>query len=76
MKNFIRRFGDLSVQSNDELEALVARCDRLTNGVNAEAFRNHPDLGAWVANELTGVKQALQAGMVIKPRRNINRRHT
>ena len=74
LKDFIGRFRELSVRSNDDLEKLVNECDQLTRGVTADTFRNIPELRQHVAQKLAEVKEAMESDLVVLPRRKIKRR--
>jgi hypothetical protein len=71
---FFRRFRQLNVRSNNELDALVSQAEQIVQGVEPQSLRNNQVLRQTVAGELAEVQSALDALMVDRPRRNIRRR--
>jgi hypothetical protein len=76
LREFIQRFRDLSIHSNDELDKLVTECDNLTRGVSAAQLRDLPDIRKHVAERLAQVKETMETDMTLAPRRRIKRRPT
>jgi hypothetical protein len=70
---FFRRFNDLNVSSNDQLDDLVERCQQLVSGVAPQSLRDNDSLRTSLANNLSSVQSALDQLMVERPRRNIIR---
>jgi len=73
LSEFFQRFRQLNVRSNDDLDALVARAQRIVSGVAAPELRENLSLRDQVANQLGHVQQAIDATMVDRPRRRIIR---
>lgn len=74
LTDFFQRFRSLNVRSNDDLDQLVARAQRIVRGVEPQALRNNAALRDHVAAEMTRVQSALDGLLVDRPRRNILRR--
>ena len=70
---FFRRFHDLNVSSNDQLDDLVERCQQLVSGVAPQSLRDNDSLRTSLSNNLSSVQSALDQLMVERPRRNIIR---
>jgi hypothetical protein len=64
----------LSIHSNDQLDDLVQRAQRLMNGVEPQQLRDNAALRQRVATQLSGVQSSLDGLMVDRRRRNILRR--
>jgi hypothetical protein len=73
LSEFFDRFRQLNVRSNEELDALVARAQRIVAGVEANALRDNVPLRDLVANQLGQVQTALDHVMIDRPRRRIIR---
>ncbi len=71
---FFRRFRQLNVRSNQELDELVSQAEQIVQGVEPQSLRDNQVLRQTVASELAEVQNALDALMVDRPRRNILRR--
>ena len=71
---FFRRFRQLNVRSNQELDELVSQAEQIVQGVEPQSLRDNQVLRQTVASELAEVQSALDALMVDRPRRNILRR--
>lgn len=74
LTEFFERFRTLSVHSNDQLDDLVQRAQRLMNGVEPQQLRDNTALRQRVATQLSGVQSSLDGLMVDRPRRNILRK--
>ena len=71
---FFRRFRQLNVRSNQELDELVSQAEQIVQGVEPQSLRDNQVLRQTVASELAEVQNALDSLMVDRPRRNILRR--
>ena len=74
LTEFFTRFGQLNVSSNEELDRLVADCQRIVRGVGPQDLRDSQQLRQYVATELSGVQSVLDGLLVDRPRRNILRK--
>ena len=71
---FFDRFRELSIGSNDELESLVERAQRVLRGVEPQQLRDRTELRQRIAGQLAGVQSQLEGVLVDRPRRAILRR--
>lgn len=71
---FFDRFQELSIGSNDELESLVDRAQRVLRGVEPQQLRDRTQLRQRIAGQLAGVQSQLEGLLVDRPRRAILRR--
>jgi hypothetical protein len=74
LTEFFNRFRQLNIRSNEELDRLVADCQRIIRGVEPQALRNDQGLRQHVATELSRVQSVLDGLLEDRPRRNILRR--
>jgi len=74
LTEFFRRFRELNVRSNDELDGLVEQCQQIVRGVKPQNLRDDQGLRQQVAAELGQVQNVLDDLLVDRPRRNILRR--
>ena len=74
LTQFFERFRELNVRSSEELDQLVADCQRIVHGVSPQDLREHDDLRQYVATELSSVQSVLDGLLADRPRRNILRR--
>ncbi|WLD15107.1 hypothetical protein [Planctellipticum variicoloris] len=74
LTEFFERFRTLNVRSNDQLDDLVQRAQRLMNGVEPQQLRDNTTLRQRVAAQLSSVQSSLDGLMVDRPRRNILRK--
>ena len=74
LTEFFGRFRELNVRSSEELDRLVADCQRIVRGVEPQSLRDNQGLRQHVATELTRVQGVLDGLLVDRPRRNILRR--
>ncbi len=74
LTEFFERFRSLNVRSNDQLDELVQRAQRVMNGVEPQQLRDNAPLRQRLASQLSSVQSALDGLMVDRPRRNILRR--
>lgn len=70
---FFDRFRTLNVQSNEELDELVQRAQRMMSGVEPQQLRDNAALRQRVATQLSSVQSSLDGLMVDRPRRRIIR---
>lgn len=73
LTDFFERFRELNVRSSQELEQLVAQCQRIVRGVAPQDLRDREDLRQHVATQLAGVQSVLDGLLVDWPRRRILR---
>jgi hypothetical protein len=73
---FFRRFRQLNVRSNEELDEVVSQAEQIVQGVEPQSLRDNHVLRQTVASELGGIRNALDSLMIDRPRRNILRRPT
>ena len=74
LTEFFERFRELNVRSSEELDRLVADCQRVVRGVEPQDLRESQGLRQHVATELSRVQSVLDGLLVDRPRRNILRR--
>ena len=74
LMEFFQRFQNLNVSSNDELDGLVERAQRVVHGVQPQQLRDSGALRQQVATQLAGVQSVLDGLLVDRPRRAIIRR--
>lgn len=73
MTEFFGRFRQLNIRSNDQLDDLVAQCERLIRGVDPQTLRDNQSLRRSLSTDLASVQGSLDQLMVDRPRRNIIR---
>lgn len=73
---FFRRFRQLNVRSNEDLDELVSQAQQIVQGVEPQSLRDNHVLRQTVASELSDIRSALDSLMIDRPRRNILRRPT
>ena len=71
---FFRRFKDLNLNSDPELDQLLEQCQQVVQGVEPQTLRDNTVLRQSVASELSQVQNILDDLLVDRPRRNILRR--
>jgi len=74
LSEFFERFRTLNVRSDQQLDDLVDRVQRLVRGIEPQELRERQPLRDHVAHELAGVQSILDGLLVDRPRRNILRR--
>ncbi|MCY2994365.1 MAG: hypothetical protein NTY19_41815 [Planctomycetota bacterium] len=74
LTEFFERFKQLNVRSNEQLDEVVAQCQRMVRGVEPQALRDNQGLRQHVTQELSQVQNVLDLLLVDRPRRNILRR--
>jgi hypothetical protein len=73
LTEFFQRFRSLNVRSNQELDELVDRAQRVVQGVEAQSLRDNEGLRQQVAAQLSRVQTAVDSMLVDQPRRRIVR---
>jgi len=74
LADFFQRFRQLNINSNEQLDELVDRCEGLLSGVQPQRLRDSQGLRQLVATNLASVQSSLDQLLVERPRRNIQRR--
>jgi hypothetical protein len=73
LQEFFQRFRQLNVRSDEQLDALVGRCQDIVQGVAPQQLRSNQSLRREVATQLSGVQSVLDGLLVDRPRRRIIR---
>ena len=73
MAEFFTRFRELNVNSNEQLDDLVDRCEQLISGVQPQGLRDNESLRRSLSTNLATVQSSLDQLLVDRPRRNIIR---
>jgi hypothetical protein len=73
LSDFFRRFADLNVRSNPDMDALVEQAQQLVRGVTPQALRDDEDLRQHVAGEMALVRERVESLIVDAPRRRLVR---
>jgi hypothetical protein len=73
LTEFFRRFSDLNVRSNPELDALVEQAQQLVRGVSPRGLRDSDSLRQQIAGEMAQVRQRVERLLVDVPRRRLIR---
>jgi hypothetical protein len=71
LSDFFRRFADLNVRSNPDLDALVEQAQHLVRGVTPQALRDDEGLRQHVAGEMALVRERVESLIVDAPRRRL-----
>jgi hypothetical protein len=74
LQSFFERFRTLNIRSNDQLDELVDRVQRVVRGVEPQQLRDKQSLRKKIATQLSSVQSSLDQMLVDRPRRNILRR--
>lgn len=74
LTGFFQRFRQLNVSSNQQLDELVERAQRVVTGVEPQTLRDNDSLRQHVAMQLSAVQSSLDGLLIDRPRRNIIRR--
>jgi len=74
LSEFFARFRQLNVRSNQQLDELVERAQRVIRGIEPQQLRDSGSLRQQVAVQLSGVQSALDDLLVDRPRRAILRK--
>ena len=72
--DFFQRFGQLNINSNDQLDELVQRAQQVVQGVRPQQLRDSQSMRQQVSTQLSSVQSALDGLLIDRPRRNIQRR--
>ena len=73
LAEFFKRFRELNVGSNDQLDQLVDRCEQLMSGVQPQGLRDNDSLRRSLSTNLSTVQSSLDQLLVDRPRRRILR---
>jgi hypothetical protein len=73
LREFFARFQQLSVRSNEQLDALVAEAQQIVQGHGPQDLRDSDGLRRHVAAQLTKVQSELDGMLIDQPRRRIIR---
>jgi hypothetical protein len=73
LREFFERFRSLNVRSNEQLDGLVAQCQRAVQGVEPQALRDNASLRQHLATQLAGAQSVLDGMLIDRPRRRIVR---
>ncbi len=71
---FFERFRNLNIRSNEQLDELVIRAQRVLSGVQPQQLRDSDSLRQQISTQLATVQSSLDGLLVDRPRRNILRR--
>ena len=74
LTEFFERFQSLNIHSNEQLDELVQRAQRVTSGVEPQQLRDSRSLRQKIGKQLSSVQSSLDGLLVDRPRRNILRR--
>ncbi len=74
LTEFFKRFRELNVRSNDQLDGLVEQAKRIVKGIEPQDLRDNAGLRQHVATEMSRVQSVLDGMLVDRPRRKILRR--
>lgn len=74
LTEFLARFRQLNVRSNEQLDLLVEDAQRVIRGIEPQNLRENAGLRQHVAAELSRVQSVLDGILVDRPRRNILRK--
>jgi hypothetical protein len=73
LTEFFERFRRLNIRSNQQLDEIVARAQRIVRGVEPQQLRDNQGLRQRIASQLSGVQSVVDGLLVDRPRRNILR---
>ena len=71
---FFQRFQALNIRSNDQLDELVQRAQKVLRGVEPQQLRDSSSLRQRLGSQLSSIQSSLDGLMVDRPRRNILRK--
>ncbi|MBR9803878.1 hypothetical protein GYB59_20280 [bacterium] len=74
LTDFFERFRRLNIRSNEQLDDLVERAQQIVRGVEPQQLRQSESLRQQISMQLSSVQSSLDALLVDRPRRNIQRR--
>ena len=73
LKEFFSRFRQLSVGSDEQLDAVVRQAESMLGDTVPQELRDQSSARQWIAQGLAEVRQALDPLLVDRPRRKILR---
>ena len=73
LTEFFTRFQQLNVRSNEQLDTLVQRAQRLIQNIEPQALRDNQSLRQHVATQFSQVQSVIDGMLVDRPRRRIIR---
>jgi len=73
LTEFFTRFQQLNVRSNEQLDALVQRAQRLIQNIEPQSLRDNQQLRQHVATQFSQVQSVIDGMLVDRPRRRIIR---
>jgi hypothetical protein len=74
LREFFERFRNLNVRSNDQLDNLVTRTQRIVQGLEPQVLRDSATARQHVTLQLSAMQSSLDGLLIDRPRRNIIRR--
>ena len=74
LSEFFQRFQALNIRSNDQLDELVQRAQKVLRGVEPQQLRDNSSLRQRLGSQLSSIQSSLDGLMVDRPRRNILRK--
>ena len=74
LNDFVSRFRQLNIGSNEELNLLVEQAQSVISGVEPQSLRDNDSLRQRIATQMSAVQASLDGLMVDQPRRNILRK--
>lgn len=74
LTEFFKRFRNLNVRSNEQLDELVSETQQIVQGIEPQSLRDNRVLRQTMAAELAELRTSLVTLLVDRPRRNIVRR--
>jgi len=74
LSEFFQRFQALNIRSNDQLDELVQRAQKVLRGVEPQQLRDNNTLRQRLGSQLSSIQSSLDGLMVDRPRRNILRK--
>ena len=74
LSEFFQRFQALNIRSNDQLDELVQRAQKVLRGVEPQQLRDNNSLRQRLGLQLSSIQSSLDGLMVDRPRRNILRK--
>lgn len=74
VKDFFKKYRELRVSEGGALEEVISQAEGLLGGKTAQELRSDEEARAEVAKGLAGVREALEEGLKVKPRRKVMRK--
>ena len=71
LQTFFSRFREMSIGSNDALEAVVQQTEQLLSGVTPDALRSDAAFRADVGARMQSVRQEIEDAVVVRPKRRL-----